>query len=91
MKILVEAFQNYVDQRNVCGGLKVTGVLIGLQGGFMKFCCFLFLCDSRSTAEHYIKRDWESGKTQAPAKDSVQHIPVVNPMKIILPLLHIKL
>jgi len=41
----------------------VNGVLIGLQGGFMKFCCFLFRCESRSTAEHYIKRDWESGKT----------------------------
>jgi len=63
MKILLEAIQNNVDQRNICGGLKVTGILIGVQGGFTKFCCLLCLCDSRSTVEHYIKRDWEPGKT----------------------------
>jgi len=63
MKILLDVFQNNVDQRNICGVLKVTGVLIGVQGGFTKFCCFLLLCDSRSTTEHFIKRDWEPGKT----------------------------
>jgi len=91
MKIVLEAFQNYIDQKNICGGLKVTGILIGLQGGFTKCCCYSFPCESRSTAEHYIKRDWEPGKTQVPAKDSVQHIPLVNPAKIFLPSLHIKL
>jgi len=40
----------------------VIGILVGVQGGFTKFCCFLGLCGSRSTAEHYIKRDWEPGK-----------------------------
>jgi len=63
MKILLEAFQNNVDQRNVCGSLKVTGTLIGVQGGFTKFCCFLCLYESRSTAKHYIKPGWEPGKT----------------------------
>jgi len=51
----------------------------------------LILCESRSTAEYYIKRNQEPGKTQAPAKDSVQHIPLVNPMKIFLLSLHMKL
>jgi len=63
MKILLEAIQNNVDKRNICGGLKVTGILIGVQGGFKKFCCFLCFCDNRSTGEHYIKCDWEPGKT----------------------------
>jgi hypothetical protein len=62
MEILLETFQNNVDQRNICGSLKVTGVLIGVQGGFTKSCCFLFPHESRSTAEHYIKSDWEPGK-----------------------------
>ena len=62
MKIVLEAFQNNVDQRNISGGLEVTGILIGLQGGFMKFRCSVFLCDSRSKGEHYNKRDWEPGK-----------------------------
>jgi hypothetical protein len=42
MRILLGAFQNNVEQRNICGGLKVFGILIIVQGGFTKFCCFLF-------------------------------------------------
>jgi len=43
MKILLEIIQNNVEQRNICGGLKVIGSLIGVQGGFTNVCCFLFL------------------------------------------------
>jgi len=57
MKILLEAFQNNVDQRNICGSLKVIGILISVQGRLTKFCRFLFLCESRSKGEHYIKRE----------------------------------
>jgi hypothetical protein len=63
MTILLEAFQNNVDKRNICGGLKVIGVLIGVHGDFTKCCCFLCLCDSRPTAEHFVKRDCEPEKT----------------------------
>jgi len=63
MKTMLETFQNIVEQRNICGGLNVTGGLIGVQGDFSNFCCFLCLCDSRCTAKHYIRRDWEPGKT----------------------------
>ena len=63
MKILLQAFQKNVDHRNICGGLKMVSFLIGVQGGFAKFYYVLCFCDSRSTAEHYIKRDWEPGKT----------------------------
>jgi hypothetical protein len=83
MKILVAKLQGNIHQWN-CGDLKVLGVLMGKQGGFTEFCCFC-LWDSRSTAKHYIKRDWEPRKTYEPGKDSVQHIPLVNPLKIFLP------
>jgi hypothetical protein len=59
MTILLGAFQNIVDQSSMCVGLTVTGILIGVYGDFTKFCCFLCLCDSRPTAEHFVKRDWE--------------------------------
>jgi hypothetical protein len=39
MKITLEAFQNNFDQRNICGRLKVIGILIVVQGCFTKFCC----------------------------------------------------
>ena len=61
-----------------------------MQGG-LKFCSFSCLWDSHSTAEHYIKRDWEPRKTYEQGKGSVQHIPFVNPMKIFLPALYINL
>jgi hypothetical protein len=56
MKILLEAIQCNAHQWNMCGYLKVTGMLMGMQGGFMKFC-FLCLQDSHSAAELYIKFD----------------------------------
>jgi len=44
MKTLLEAFQNNVEQRIICGGLNFTVFLIDVQEVFTKFCCFLLLC-----------------------------------------------
>jgi len=66
------------------GDLKITGTLVGMQGGFAKFCFCLCLWDCRCTAESYIKRDRGPRKTYEQVKDSVQHIP------IFLPPLHMK-
>lgn len=66
-------------------------MLMGMQEGFTKFCFFLSLWDSRCTAKYYIKHDWEPRKIYEPGTVSVQHIPLVNPIKIFLPPLHIKL
>ena len=43
---------------DVCGDLKMIGFLLGLQGGFTKFSCFLCLWNSRASDQHYITRDW---------------------------------
>jgi hypothetical protein len=91
MKILLEAIQYNVQQWNICGDLKVIGMWMGIQGGFTNFCCFLCLWDSRCTAKCFMKHDWEPRKTYEPVKDSGQPIRLVNPMKILLPPLHIKL
>ena len=68
------------------GYLKVTGMLVGMQGGFTKFCFYLCLWDSRCRAESYVKHDREPRKTYEQGKDSVQHIP----MKIFRPPRHTK-
>ena len=86
MKQLLEAIQYNVQQWNICGDLKVTGMLMSRQRGFAKICCFLCPWDSGSRAEHYIKRNWEWRTTYKPIKHSVQHIPLINPIKIFLPL-----
>jgi hypothetical protein len=56
MKILLETIQYSVHQWNICGDLKVTGMLICVQEGFTKLCCFLCLWHSRSAAEHTTAR-----------------------------------
>ena len=62
-----------------------------MQTGFTKFCCFLCLWDSRAVNEHYVKRDWMLRTEYEPGVSSVHHIPLVDPDKIFLPPLHIKL
>ncbi|GBM07588.1 hypothetical protein AVEN_230025-1 [Araneus ventricosus] len=38
----------------ICADLKVVSLLMGLQLGYTKYCCFLCLWDSRTIALHYI-------------------------------------
>ena len=66
-------------------------MLMGMQSGFTKFCCFLCLWDSRATSQHYTKSNWELRSNYTPGKVSVSHLPLVAPEKIYLPPLHIKL
>ncbi len=66
MKILLEAIQYSTYQWNICGDLKVIGMLMGMQGDFTKYCCFLCLWDSRATGDHYIKREWQKRATYEP-------------------------
>jgi hypothetical protein len=47
--------------------------------------------DSRDDQQHYVKRDWPVRRTLKPGSHNVLSHPLVNPKKIILPPLHIKL
>lgn len=76
---------------NICCDLKVVSMLMGLQGGYTKYMCFLCLWDSRADSEHYIRKEWPPRTTFVPGKSNVEHTPLVDPSKIILPPLHIKL
>ncbi len=91
MKILLETRQYSTYQWNICGDLKVIDMLMGMQGGFTKYCCFLCLWDSRATGHHYIKREWQKRTKYEPGMNSVQNVPLVDPKKIFQLPLHIKL
>jgi hypothetical protein len=41
----------------ICGDLKVTGLLLGMQSGYTKFCCFLCEWDSPQKNKHYKIKD----------------------------------
>ena len=72
-------------------GLKVIGILIGLQEGFTKHCCFLCLWNIRATAQHYETKEWPTKNLYAPGVKNIQHILLVNPDKVLMLPLHIKL
>ena len=62
-----------------------------MQAGFRKFCCFLYLWDSRAVSQHYKQKDWGSRSTFVPGEHSVKENPLVDMNKVLLPPLHIKL
>ena len=42
----------------ICGDLKVVGLVLGLQGSYTKYPCFLCFWDSRADDQHYIRQEW---------------------------------
>ena len=75
----------------ICGDLKVISMLLGQQGGYTKFPCFLCLWDSRAKAEHYTRKDWPAREDFQIGEKNIKNEPLVHPQKVLLPPLHIKL
>lgn len=91
LKQLLETINYSKYGWQICSDLKVVSLLMGLQQGYTKYCCFLCLWDSRATDLHYIKKDWPPRAFFKPGETNVQHSPLAQPHKIIIPPLHIKL
>jgi len=91
MKILMEAINYDKFKWQICGDLKVITLLLGLQQGFTKYCCFI--CEGNSTARslHYSRKDWPARKSLEPGIMNVENQPLVEPIKILLPSVHLKL
>jgi hypothetical protein len=88
---LLQAINYKLHQWHIVSDLKVVGMLLGLQSGYTKYCCFLCLWDSRAKQDHYTKKTWPARDYFIPGKENVKHQALVDPKKIILPPLHIKL
>jgi hypothetical protein len=58
IKSLLDALKYNDYGWEVIGDFKMLAFLMGLQGGFTKFPCYLCLWDSRDTKAHYHWRDW---------------------------------
>jgi hypothetical protein len=69
----------------VCGDLQVIALLLGLQLGYTKFCCFLCEWDSRDRKLHFVKKK-KKRENLTPGKKNLTCKPLVD-----LPPLHIKL
>jgi hypothetical protein len=75
---------------HMCGNLKVVSLLMGLQPGYTKYCCFLCEWDSRTKTLQYLKRNWPQRKSLK-VGENVQHPELAEWHNILLLPLPIKL
>ena len=78
-------------QWRTCSDLKVVGLLTGMQGGYVKYTCFICLSDSRAKHEHYIRNEWPARGNATLGVHNIRYEPLVQSEKVIIPPLHIKL
>jgi len=75
----------------ILGDLKAIVLLLGLQLGCTKFWSFLREWDSRYRKHYYIQKQWPKREPFIPGQKNVTNTPLINPEKVYLPLLHIRL
>ena len=75
----------------VCGDFKMLRFLLGLQGGYTKYSCFLCLWNSRADSEHCEKIHWPTREELTPGMCTVTMEPLISRENVLLPALHIKL
>lgn len=91
MSIVLDTIKYNEHKWQIVSDLKVVAQLTGLQGGNVKYPCFLCRWDSRDRANHYVKNDWEIRSNYDKGKHNLMQDPLVESRKIIIPPLHIKL
>ena len=78
MVILLEHIKYDTYNWCICGDLKVIGLLLGMQPGYTKYCCFICEWNSRARKSHYIQKDWPLRDELIPAKKSkITAVPTV--------------
>ena len=83
---------NYKDHNwMICGDLKIVCMLLGQQAGYTKFPCFLCEWDSRARNLHWTQERWLSKGSLTPGTKNILRESLVDPKKVLLPPLHIKL
>ena len=91
MKILMEAINYDKLKWQISGDLKVIALLLGLQQGFTKCCCFICERDSRARSLHYPRKNCPIRKSLEPGIKNVENQPLMEQSKILLPSMHLKL
>ena len=91
MDLLLSALNYQGHKWLLRGDLKVVGIILGFQGGYTKHPCFLCLWDSRANDQYYVREEWSSRQGLKPGSRNVLFYPLIEPSKILLPPLHIKL
>jgi len=91
MKLLLGKIKYDEFKCKLCGDLKVVALLLGMQLGYIKHCCFLCEWDSRNKKSNCVNRLWPKRTSLTPGEKKVVSPSLVLREKIYLPPLHIKL
>jgi len=70
----------------LCGDLKFVALLLGMQLGYTKYCCFLCDLDSRDKKNHYVNKLWPKRTSLTPGEKKVVNLPLFLRRKFIRPL-----
>jgi hypothetical protein len=91
MKILLDSIK--YDQHNwlICGDLKAIAFLLGQEGGYTKYPCFLYLWDSPAAALHYEQKGWTQRIDFTRGSHNIKYMPLLETHKVLLQPLHITL
>lgn len=89
--LVMEKIKYQDHEWRICVDLKMVNFLLGQQGGFTKFPCFLCYWDSRAKQYHWVRKEWPKRENMVVGEQNVIHAALVSQDKIILPPLHIKL
>jgi len=91
IKMILQKLSYHEHGWSICVDLKMVNFLLGQQSGYTKYPCFICMWDSRAKTEHWEKNAWPARKNMNVGAANIIHAPLVDPQKIILPPLHIKL
>ena len=58
MKLLLGKIKYDEFKWKLRGHLKVVALLLGMQLGYIKYCCFLCEWDSQDKKNHYVNKLW---------------------------------
>lgn len=89
--MLLEALKYKDYCWEVIGDFKMLGFLMGMQGGYTKFPCYLCLWDSRDDNAHYHQEYWPERTEFLMGKHNVKWEQLIDPKNVLMPPLHIKL
>ena len=91
VKTLLNMIKYTSHNWELCGDFKMLAFLLGQQGGYTKYSCFLCLWNSRADDQHYSRKQWPLREELAPGAHNVIRQPLVLREKILLLTLRIKL
>ena len=91
MKLLLGKFKCDEFKWKLCGDLKVVALLLGMQLGYTKYCCFLCEWDSRDKKNHYVNKLWPKRTSLTRGEKTSSILLLFFRRKFIHPSLQIKL